>query len=306
MTNALRQKSGIKRLMKHRKTKLVPGKNRISKGVLMSAGLMLVFVLLSGCQTPQYTKIVLKSTPPGAVVKEAELEKIGVTDTEYVFDHEQYALGHPGSTEGWCIKSFVFTLPGYQDERVNRVITGEEVTVHALLESQKTKLRIKCVPGFAVSELYHEGRKIDYEGETPGGLKLGDSSLWNEKGIGIFDVEVTAPGYKSFETSVELKKGRKQELSYILNEKKAVVHFRSVPEGADVYDRSLGYLGRTPFSIVFPGSKLIRILTRPDLSLNKAQLQLSFKKKGFRTKELVQDIRLEERPANIVQATLTR
>lgn len=306
MTNVLGQKPGIKRLMKHRKTRLMPGNNRILNGFLLSAGLVLVFALLIGCQTPQYTKIVLKSTPPGAVVKEAELGEIGVTDTEYVFDHKRYALGHPGSTEGRCFKSFVFTLPGYQDERVDKLITGEEVTVHALLESQKTKLRIKCFPGFAVSKLYHEGRNIDFEGKTPGGLKLSDPSLWNAKGVGIFDVEVSAPGYETVETSVELEKGRKQELSYILREKEAEVHFISVPEGADVYDRSLGYLGRTPFSIVFKGSQLVRILTRPDMSLNKAQLQLIFKKKGFRTKELVRDIHLEEIPVNKVRVNLKK
>ncbi len=304
MTNALRQKSSIKRLMNHRKTKLMPEKNRIFNLFLLTAGLMLVFVLLGGCQTPQYTKIILKSTPQGAVVKEAELGEIGVTDTEYVFDHEQYALGHPGSTEGRCIKSFVFTLPGYESARVNKEITGEEVTVHALLENRKTKLRIKRVPGFAVAKLYHEGMAIDYEGKTPGGRKLSDSSLWNEKGVGIFDVEVTAPGYETVETSVELKKGRKQELSYILKEKQAVVNFISVPEGADVYDRSLGYLGRTPFSIVFPGSKLVRVLTRPNLSLNKAQLQLIFKKKGFRTKELVREIRVGGVRENVVHVNM--
>ncbi len=303
MINELHINPYIRRVFTRIFVDAAPNRVAYLKGFMVSVGLLCTMIFV-GCAAPLQTRIILKSTPPGAVVTEAELGEVGVTNMEYFLDHQKYAYSNYGNSNDRCLKSFVFTLPGYAPERIDKEIIGEEVTIHALMKYLKTKLEIERIPGFAMVRLSKNGQIVDYEGKTPHGLKLDDPSLYNEQGIGLFDLEISAPGYVGLETTVELRKGRKQELSYMLSEKKAVVYFRTIPEGVDVYDRSLGYLGRTPFSIVFPGSKLIRVLTRPDLSLNRAQLQLSFQKDGFRTVELVRDIRVGEELENIIEVDM--
>lgn len=245
---------------------------------------VLTFLVFSGCKT----LVKFESSPAGAKVQEATLPPLGTTPGE----HELRRRGY----------SFVFTLPGYREQRLERRVGGREMIVHAELEELRTTLDIRTLPSSADVLVTWQGREVDL-GNTRrphNAINLDHPSLWGSTDTTTFHVVVTAPGYNSVADAVQLARYEARTLSYALTEQRTEISIGSDPPGADVFDRSLGYLGRTPFSTFIPGDQLARIAARRDQQgRDLAQLQLSCVRKGYRTSERVEWVTVDGKDNHI-------
>ncbi|MFC1840036.1 hypothetical protein ACFL1N_10675 [Thermodesulfobacteriota bacterium] len=257
--------------------------------------LILVFImsLNLGC-TAKKSRIMLQSTPEGADVFEARKGKLGTTNTEIVIDTPDCSVD--------CSRSFVFKKSGYGDVRITKNIADPEVLVHAYLEVLKTRLKVRARPANSKIKIFYEDREIAIKGKfvnNQNELEIDDEKIWDDGDSAEVDIIVSSAGYESITDSVKVTKGKDVTLDYILKELKANVEVTSEPENVDVYDRTLGYMGRTPFSFTIPMDQLVRISAdSQQLEEKKAKLQLSFKKKGYKTLEAVKWITVGSDDAN--------
>jgi hypothetical protein len=246
--------------------------------------LVLIFLmsLNLGCAAKK-SRIMLQSTPEGADVFEARGGKLGTTNTEIIIDTPDCSVD--------CSRSFVFKKTGYGEARITKNITDPEVLVHAYLEVLKTKLKVRARPANSNINISYKGREIAVKGKFVNNLnelEIDDEQIWAEGDSAEVDITVSSKGYESITDSVKVTRGKDVTLDYILKELKANVEVTSEPDNVDVYDRTLGYMGRTPFSFTIPMDQLVRISADSrQLEQKRAKLQLSFKKKGYKTQEVV-------------------
>jgi hypothetical protein len=249
---------------------------------------LLAAIAFTGCA--QTAKVVIRSTPEGAEIYEANIGKLGTTNLEITMDKLDC------KEISTCKRSFVFKLPGYEDVRIERQITGPTTYIHAYMKQVTTRLRIKTHPANAKVTVHHEGREVNIKGNVANyerGLEIDDEQIWGGTNQAILEVKVSLPGYESISERITLIKGEDLSLEYILKELIAVIDVKTAPTGVDVYDRYLGYLGRTPFSIHIPMDQLVRTSAmRDQVNYDRAQLQLIFKKPNYVTAETVKWINI--------------
>jgi hypothetical protein len=245
-------------------------------------------VLAGGCATP--LTVALKSTPPGATVTEAQLGSLGVTDTVY-----QVPASAGTDPQHW---SLVFDKPGYEPRRLETIVRGPDAMVHVTLSPLATRLEVEVFPAFAsVRVTTLDGRPVDTSGFDDEAMGLNEDALWVGRASLDLLINVSAPGYKPVREQITLRRGEKRKESYALSEAMAMIQVKTEPSGVDVYDRWMGYLGRTPFRLTLPVEKLVRASHRRDLleqadRPQTAQLQLRFEKPGYRTLEVVTDVQI--------------
>jgi hypothetical protein len=236
----------------------------------LPAALMLATVALSLALAGCTARVHFSSTPAGAQVEEATLGPIGITPTERTLKPGTY--------------SFVFRFPDGLETRVRREIRGPEAYVHAAPLLERTELRIDTAPPNARVQVTCRGRDVDF-GQRPtphSAWHLDDDALWQGVRQAEITVRVSAPGYTTIEEDIVLRRHTATVLSYALTERRARLHFTSEPPGADVRDRALGYLGRTPFFVDLSATELSRIAARRDqMAYREAQLQLTCEKDGY-------------------------
>lgn len=228
-------------------------------------GLSFLFIAMSGCTAHvQFT-----ASRPGTLVQEATLGKLGETPLEMDLRHGQY--------------SFVFTTDPCLEARVYRDVRGSEVFVHAELAPNETVLQVSTTPPDARVRVTWEGQEIDL-GTEPAptqAIRINDDQLWNESATTQLHVEISSDGYKPQQDDIFITRCQNTEVHYSLKPVVAELSFSSDPPGADVYDRSLGYLGRTPFSTYLTSQQLERISARRDQKgRENAQLQITGTKAG--------------------------
>ena len=250
------------------------------KGLLLLVAAQLPIVLggVTGCKSV----VTFESTPSGAVLQCAKLPSLGETPCTHPIKHGTY--------------SFVFSLPGHQELRLERRIGGREQLIHAMMIPGRTRLDIDTVPPDANVQVTRAGRAVDL-GQTVrphDALDLDDARFWGQAGAAVFHVEASAPGYTTIVEDVLLGRYESTRLSYVLKERRAELSVRSNPPGVDVYDRSLGYLGRTPFTTFIPADQLARISARRDQrGRDTAQLQLSGRLDGYEPFERVVSVTVD-------------
>jgi hypothetical protein len=229
----------------------------------------------------------LKSTPPEAEVTASMLGLVGKTDSIVEVQAPQCQRGDD------CQSSFYFSKPGYQPVRVTRKLLSRDEYIHAILEPVRTSLEVETHPPFAKVHVTNNGRKVDLSGFNEYDLKLDDEALWHGADTVVLTINVSAPGYKSIQKNITLKRGEQRMESLALLELSAAIDVRSEPEGVDVYERRMGYLGRTPFTLKIPVENLVRVSHRPDQrELSRVQLQLSFKKENYQSLEFVEQVEI--------------
>jgi len=246
-------------------------------------------LFLAACSTS--TKITVTSTPSGANVSEAVFGDLGLTPVDIEFKDEDCVGDHEH-----CMASFYFSKPGFQDRRVEKYVDGDSMLVHAYLFPEKTKLEIKGFPAFANLDVKYQGTDgkwqalslLEDDGKVP---SLEDEQPWGGNDYCLVRIIAESPGYEQQEQVITIHKGDHKIVEYVLNEYAVTGEIISDPPGADVYERSLGYLGRTPFKIRIPYDQLMRISAQRKQSLeDPVYLYLKFIKKGYISVEQISSI----------------
>lgn len=249
---------------------------------------LLVPVLLVGCMSS--TTIKVTSTPSGAAVTEAGKGALGVTPLQITFNDDDCL------DDNKCIASFYFRKQGYKDKRVKRYVQGDELLVHAYLQERKTQLIVNGFPAFAKVESSYQNEngewvKLVLSGKNGPIPSLLDDDPWLGKDYCHVRLIFESPGFRPVEKTITIKKGEQKTIEYALNEYAIDGEILSKPEGADVYERTLGYLGRTPFKIRIPYDQLMRISAQRRSKLEEpVYLFLTFKKSGFYPLEQISSI----------------
>lgn len=253
--------------------------------------LLLIFILgLYGCSA---STIVLRSTPEGAAVN-SEIGFIGTTNVEISIDELD-------CDNKDCERTFVFTKHGFKETRINKIIRanhlkGKIIFIHATLDSLTTEVSVKTLPKATSIVFTIGGKEMIFTGDSHTYL-IDEQTLWKNNHSLIGHLTITAPGYKTISEDVLLTKYKHNKFSYVMQEHTIKVSFLSEPSGVDVYDRYIGYLGRTPFTLEIPVDQLIRISTktaRQNELHGSFQLQTIYKKEGYTTMERTDWIRSDE------------
>ena len=259
---------------------------RLKGNYIQIALLLVLSLLIQGCGN---TLIKIKSTPSGVMVSEAAKGELGLTPIQIKFTADD-CVGEI------CKASFYFSKSGYKDVRVERYIEGDEVLVHAYLTKTVTKLEVKGYPSFAKLHVKYQNAQgkwkklslIEDGGAIP---SLEDSEPWAGKNYCLIKIIAESPGYVQQEKNIKIAKGEKKVVEYTLEEHVVVGEVQSNPAGADVYERTLGYLGRTPFKFNIAYDQLMRISSQRKQNLNDPiHLYLKFSKQGYQMIEVIKNI----------------
>lgn len=266
----------------------------IKKNIVSTRFFILIFFLslLVGCAAK--TRVLIKSIPEGASVRDIEQGELGVTNTEVILE------------KGTNV-DLIFQKKGYQDKRVKQKITGKSTEIRVLLDPlQSTSFSVILEPAHAKFSLHTMDGQLVQWGKRGDDYIFEDESLWKGALSTAFKIRVFAPGYESVEREIILESYKHQQLSYVLKEIYTTLSFRTEPPGVIVNEKNLGYLGTTPFSKQIPISLLIQkaILLDPEIE-TRAQLFFTFSKEGYFTLNKTEIIDLNE-PNNVLNINLKK
>ncbi len=237
------------------------------------------------------TEVLLKSNPSGATVAELSEGYLGTTHTTAVFKRGK-------------VLTFVFTMEGYREQRVKRKLKGRWMEIGVDLDPiPGTPLEVNLKPAHARFRVLSKDGETLFEGKS-GDINQLEDALWLAKGAPDFVVESFAPGYETYRALVRIEQHQRRTLSYVLAGQKTVLEVATDPLGARVQERSLGFLGTTPFKRSLELEDLIRrgLVLEPETDA-RATLVLTVSKKGYETaiREVVLDL---ARPSTEVRLVL--
>jgi hypothetical protein len=112
------------------------------------------------------------------------------------------------------------------------------------------------------------------------------------------------PGYHRIERKIGVTPGRENRQSYILTPRSATITIRTVPEGAEVYERRLNLLGTTPIeNLKLSYEHLKRLHHNPQSEeLRSVNLLLTIRKASYVTVEHIMPASLyDENPALTIE-----
>lgn len=259
--------------------------------------LLLMTIIISACTS----KVQIRSTPEGASVTELLKGDLGTTPTQVTFDSGWFGRGLFGTgdcpeNKGDCQASLSFSLEGYEPEKIVKMVDGDHIIVHANLQPVVTSLQISVFPDFATVEAFYqkvngEWSPLSLTGKVGNTLSLNEIAVWEGRDNFTVRLNIESSGYIPVEKHLTVYKGEQQLHEYVLDEFAIFGTIESSPAGADVYEKSLGYLGRTPFNIRIPYDQLVRISPQRILKLNEpVYLFLEFKKTGYQPTSKIKSV----------------
>ncbi len=269
------------------------------KQTLSTFQLVLVALFLSACSNT-YT-ISIKSDPPGAKVTELQQGYLGDTDFEYKVSDKM-------STSGTNHESLnlTFSKKGYVEEKRDILNIRNNQTIMVTLHSAPTYLYIESIPRGASLKLHDKnGDELSFSNTS----KISRKTYFANKRYAIPDsiktlwVELEHKGFKPLTKEIKIEPHQENRFSFQLDEVVATLEINSMPNGAEIYERTLGFLGRTPLKLDFKWDKLIRLSQNYDaLETSSVNLQLTVKKSKFKEKSFIQEFHLYKRnPATLVE-----
>jgi hypothetical protein len=261
--------------------------------------LCLFAVILTACSS-NYT-LTIKSDPPGAKVTDLKKGYLGETDFEY---KAQDTL----TTQGKRHESLnlTFSKPGYLEEKRDILNIKHNQTVLVTLHSAPTYLYIESIPAGAEMKLHDKhGGQLDFENTS----RLSRQVYFANRRYEIPDttrtlwVELEHKGYEPLSREIKIEPHKENRFSFQLNEVVATLQISSMPRGAEVYERTLGFLGRTPLKLDFKWDKLVRLSQDYDaLETSSVNLQLTVKKANYKEKNFIQEFFLyKHNPETLIE-----
>lgn len=254
--------------------------------------LIIAICILMACGAKN--RVLIKSIPEGASVRDIERGELGVTNTEVILD------------QGTKV-DLLFQKEGYQDKRLMQQITGKTTEIRVLLDPLQTaSFTVILEPAHAKFTLHSLDGQLVQWGKRGDDYVFEDESIWKGAISAAYRIRVYAPGYEILEKEIILERYKHQQLSYVLKEVYTTISFRSEPPGVLVNEKNLGYLGITPFSKQIPITLLMQkaILLDPEKE-TRAQLLITFSKEGYITLTKSEIIDLNE-PNNVIHINLKK
>lgn len=263
--------------------------------------LFLIFfsAFLSACSNTY--KLTIKSDPPGAKVTDVRQGYLGTTDFEYT---AKDSLSTGGKNRESL--NLTFSKPGFLEEKRDILNIKNSQTILVTLHSAPTYLYIETIPTGAEIKLHNKnGEQLNFSNTS----KITRKSFFANRRYEIPDsaetlwVELEHKGYKPLSKEIKIVPHKENRFAFQLDEVVATLQINSMPNGAEIYERTLGFLGRTPLKLDFKWDKLVRLSQHYDaLETSSVNLQLTIRKNNFKEKSFIQEFFLYKRnPATLVE-----
>lgn len=244
-----------------------------------------ILSLTVGC-TNTY-KIHLKSDPPGATVSDINQGVIGKTDFTYSVEQTLTAQGVQEQS-----LSLTFSKEGYESKQHDLINIRNNQTVMVKLQTSYTYLNVRSTPTGAQMKLFDmNGDPLEVETTS----KLAKKVLFANNRIPLpadttnLGIELTQKGYKPLREEIVIEPGKENTFSFQMEEITTNLKIDTEPTGVAIYEKSLGFLGRTPLDLELKWDQLTRLTQQLDAQeTSSVNLHLTAKKVGHEDEELTQ------------------
>ena len=266
----------------------------------------LIILSLLGCNSRQIN-LTVNSDPQGAQIKETTLGEIGITNFSKQIDIDQQKyLSFEISKEGY--KNARITIDTKASSNVKHSNLADikasfskesDLVLHLFLEKYPNQLNVYTKPSNADTQLICNDKKVPFI------QTIQTLSFFKDEEQISCTVEASAQGYETVQAPVNIVKNRDNSINLILKRKNIDVSFHSEPQGASVYEKSLGYICTTPCEYTIKGEKLDAIAPNRDAYKRaNASLQFEFLKEGF--KNYATSLSLEKSKTSTIDVKLTK
>ncbi len=226
----------------------------------------------------------VNSVPPGATVRETSRGHLGNTANRPV------VLSNV--SRGSRVELYV-SKAGYEPKVITLNNIRENHNVLAILTAPSTTLWVGSVPPGARIEIHdRDGRRIDFrEDGVTGSLDKFTNHMFVLPGhLRQVAIRLSKPGYETLQRDIPIESGKGHRHSFMLKPRQTRISITTDPEGAEVYDRHLNFLGTTPITGLYLANERLRRLHTFDGST--AQLVLTISKSGFQSSVIMHTIEL--------------
>jgi hypothetical protein len=252
---------------------------------------LLALLTSAGCATSVQVRI--ESQPPGAEVwvhSESVRKTIGTTptsvtvrqgedlDLEITYKDKLTQSRHISNIRGNRTVSVQFPLTGKI-----KIRTEPPGATIQFLSSEGTELTLRRDDSIVSGGATYSTNRIYY---LPESIFSGNADDFN------LTVLIERDGYQPLRKKVRIAPYEDLELEFALESAPTNYEIVSAPAGAEVYERVLGYLGRTPLALELEWEKLERLTSTNLESGDTVPLQLTLRKSGYADLERTESLRV--------------
>lgn len=251
--------------------------NKAKKAILVS-----LCLTLCACAT-EYV-VTIKSDPNGAVVTDMNRGKLGKTNLEVL-------VVEKGSK--YANLNLTFSKDGYTEEKLDILKIRNNQTVMVTLHSAPTYLYVKSIPPSAKIRIFDtEGKQLKFI-DNPKISRVDYFANRRHKvpnDLNKVLLQLEHLGYKPLSKEVIIEPHKENRFSFQMEKVSPILKVKSIPNGAEVHERTLGFLGRTPLKLSLKWAQIMRLSQQYDvMSTSSVNFQFFIKKKGYKTEEIVQE-----------------
>ncbi len=257
----------------------------MKKNYLYSSFLIILCTFLISC-TKEY-KITIKSVPDHVEVTDVKRGKLGFTNLEKLVSSKKSEFPNLNLT---------FSKPGYVEKKIDLLKIKHDQTVMVTLHSAPTYLHIESIPPSAKIKIFNkEGLQLQFIDNSKISRKyyFANKRLKISNNLNKVLLQLNHNGYKPFNQEITIEPHKENRFSFQLEKINPILKVNSIPSGAEVYDKTLGFLGRTPLSLNLSWNQLIRLSQEYDaMNTSSINFHLTLKKDNHQTKEIIQEFQI--------------
>lgn len=236
--------------------------------------------------TKEYT-LTIKSDPENVKVTDLSRGELGHTDME---------IKVRGRGSDYPNVNLTFSKEGYVEKKVDLLRIDHDQIVMETLHSSPTYLYVESIPSSAIIKIFNkEGNQINFNDDS----KISRKDFFANRRYAISDnlekvsLQLNHLGYKPLTKEITIEAHKENRFSFQLEKVKATLSVNSTPNGAEVHERTLGFLGRTPLKLNLTWNQLVRLSQQYDaMDTKSVNFQLTLKKQGYQNKELIQEFQI--------------
>ncbi len=231
----------------------------------------------------------IRSDPTGAKVSDLSKGHLGTTDVEV------------SANKGESL-NLSFSKPGYENQRVIVPdITRDQTVMVTLYGIRTSVIHVETLPSGAVLQIFSSDGtpvELDNPSKYPGEPCYANRSYKIPDSLDMAMIKLSMDGYEPKTVTVRLEPRKENHFTFTLDQIAPTLRIKTAPvEGAEVYERSLGFLGRTPLEVTLDWRSLAHVTNKTPEEIDSATLHLLVKKPGYKEKEVIETIDTRQKDA---------
>jgi hypothetical protein len=229
--------------------------------------------------------ITFKSTPDSATVRDERMGVLGTTP---------FSKRFPKGTN----LDLTYSLSGYGEEKKSYYDISAPQVVMLELTKKPTYVYVKTTPPGALFEFQStDGNKIIF---TPSSRIQGRQDSTNlmyeiDNNVTKLVIVMSKKGYKTRRETVAIDPNKENHFLFPLERLSSEFSIVSSPSGADVYEKTLGFLGQTPLTREISWDEMRRLSIGKDIdAASTITLHFTVSKTDHISQELIERIQISQ------------